>query len=53
MNEKALGDSITRLVEDRELREEMGRNGITRAQKKYNWEHIVDEYLNIYKKIVG
>ncbi|UCE38229.1 MAG: glycosyltransferase family 4 protein [Thermoplasmata archaeon] len=53
LNEMALGENIIRLIEDKELRKKMGRNGLIRTQQKYNWDNIVKEYLDIYKKLVN
>mmetsp|Transcript_19091 Transcript_19091/g.34130 ORF Transcript_19091/g.34130 Transcript_19091/m.34130 type:complete len:790 (-) Transcript_19091:44-2413(-) len=41
-------EAIARLVEDSKLRQELGRNGRSRAVRQYKMEVVMDEMLNNY-----
>lgn len=51
---KAIADKLIKLIENKELREEMGRQGRIFVEKNYDWKHCVDQmhrlYLDICKK---
>jgi glycosyltransferase involved in cell wall biosynthesis len=44
-----LKDKLIHLIENKELRERMGRNGRTLVETKMNWSKIVDKILNSNK----
>lgn len=46
---KALAGAIIRLLEDKELRESMGRNGRRLIADEYSWEKIATKIENVYK----
>lgn len=45
-----LAEGIMYLYQHRELRELMGRRGREFVERNYTWEHIAEEYLEVYKK---
>lgn len=51
-NPEAAAEAIKSLVEDKSLREAMGKNGRARVQKLYNWENNVLQMINIYRSIL-
>lgn len=46
---KALAEAIIKLLEDKELRELMGRNGRRLIADEYSWEKIAMKIENVYK----
>lgn len=49
----ALAEALLRLVEDRELREQMGRAGWERVREQFGWEGYVAEWERAYAGLVG
>lgn len=49
-NEKRLAQAIVRLIENQELRHQMGMNGRKKA-KTFDWSHIVAKYIKTYEEI--
>lgn len=47
-----LKDKILYLYKNKEIRERMGAYGHKRVVKKYNWNYIIDEYINYFKEII-
>jgi glycosyltransferase involved in cell wall biosynthesis len=47
-----IADRLARLVDDAQLREEMGRRS-TLSVRRYHWENIAREYMDIYREIVS
>lgn len=45
-----LAESIVRLFENSELRQNFGINGRKRVMEKFNWENNVNEMIQIYKR---
>ena len=46
-----LRKAITRLRDDKELRERLGRNALKAAVSEYNWANQEKKLLNIYKEL--
>lgn len=51
-NPKALAKGILELVNNKKLRQKMGKEGRKRAEKKYDWDKIINEYCQIYESLV-
>ena len=51
-NAQAAADAIEKLILDRELREKMGRSGVERVKKLYNWNDNVKQMMGIYKEML-
>lgn len=45
-----ISDSLTKLIDNRKLRESMGRNSV-KISKTYDWKEISTQYNKIYEKI--
>lgn len=48
----ALADAILKLVGDRELRLKMGEEGQKKARQKYSWNHITEQYIQVYESML-
>ena len=44
---------LKKLVEDKELRKEMGQKSRQLVEQKLNWKNIASQYLEVYKQTVG
>jgi phosphatidyl-myo-inositol alpha-mannosyltransferase len=51
-NPEKLAEALTRLLKDRQLREQMGDRGKSRA-KQYEWSKIAAQLLDYYQEIVN
>lgn len=51
-NEKDLADKIIYLLENRDIREQMGKNGRERV-KDYSWERIAEETEKVYEEVLA
>ncbi|MHA1608304.1 MAG: glycosyltransferase family 4 protein [Candidatus Freyarchaeota archaeon] len=51
-NWKALAHAAAKVLEDRELRERMGRNGRRRVEKLYTWEKVARELEEVYMEVL-
>ena len=49
----ALANAIHKLIENPELRYEMGQNGRRLAEREFTIEKIVDEHLKIYRELLA
>ena len=49
-NSQKAAEAIEKLVLNKDLREEMGRNGINRVKELYDWTNCVDQMISIYKQ---
>jgi glycosyltransferase involved in cell wall biosynthesis len=49
----AVADALEELINNREVREEMGRNGRIRAEREFGIESIVRQTLAVYEGAVG
>ena len=50
-NPNQIAEKIIKLAEDKELREEVGKNGRKKVIKEFNWDKIANEIIKIYKTI--
>jgi glycosyltransferase involved in cell wall biosynthesis len=48
-DERALADAITRLINDKSLRDQMGQAARASVQERFSIERNVDEYINVYR----
>lgn len=53
LNPKAIADAIDYLVNHPAEAEQMGRNGQTAVQEKYNWSIEEQKLLDFYKSLIG
>lgn len=53
LNSKAIAKAITYLIENPELREQMGDNGRRAVLEKYSWEKDSKKLLKIYQDVLG
>lgn len=51
-NAKAIAEKIKLLINDKELRKKMGKEGRKRVKEIYDWQKNVDSMLKIYESIV-
>ena len=51
-NHKELHDAIIRLVEDKELRVRMGKNGYAAVVKEYNTEIVKENLIRMYNSLI-
>lgn len=51
-NEKQLADKIRYLVENDEIRKEMGENSRKLVEEEFSWEKIAEKYVKVYKKLI-
>ena len=52
-NEEAMAQSIRRLLQNSNLREQMGQNGRQLVFERFAWNKIILEYIEIYKNIIA
>lgn len=43
---------LTRLSRNNKLRDQMGSAGRKTWQKKYTWEHLAEEYIDLYERVL-
>ena len=48
---QALAAALMTLIQDPQLRADMGRNGREWVLERYEWRHNVDEMLGIYERV--
>lgn len=53
MNYKSIADSIIKLCENKELRENMGRNGYNKIKNMYTKDELIKRYKEIYLEYGG
>lgn len=46
-NFRSLANTINSLIEDKEMRQGMGDNGIKMVKEKYEWENLANEFVGI------
>jgi len=51
-DEAAMGEALVRLLTDNRLREAFGRNAREEAQRRFDQERLVDDYLRWYREII-
>ncbi|MGH9779018.1 MAG: glycosyltransferase [Candidatus Acidiferrales bacterium] len=47
-----LGEKLGRVLGDGELRAELGRRALARAQEHYTWDRIADEYEHLFARLL-
>ena len=47
-----LAEAIAQLVDQPELREQMGRRGLERVREKFDWNKTVESYLAVYDEVL-
>lgn len=47
----AMADAIVKLLSDRDLREQMGRAGLTRVRRKFSADRMVQHTLRVYQRV--
>lgn len=50
---KEIANAIDRLVLDKKLAEEMGKNGINAVNTKYNWKIEESKLIKVYQELLG
>lgn len=50
---KALAEAITSLLHERQLREEMGRNGRKLVKDRFDWRAVAHRVIEIYESCLG
>ena len=50
-NARELADAVNRLLEDDELRQQMGRAGKARVNSQFTWENVASQYEKVYQEI--
>lgn len=48
-----MADKVLKILEDNDLREEMGRNGIKKAKENFLWDDKAKEYLKLFDSLAG
>lgn len=51
-DEQQLADRIRHLVENDEVRKEMGENSRKLVKKEFSWENIAENYVKVYKELI-
>jgi len=51
-NVAALAAAIGRIIGDNQFAEGLGRAGRQRARSRFDWEQVVDDYLDIYQSVL-
>jgi glycosyltransferase involved in cell wall biosynthesis len=52
-NPRALAEAIVKLIEDKNLRKELGRKGRKRVEKNFTWDIMTDRILKIYEEVLA
>lgn len=50
-DEKALAEKIAYLLENASMREEMGKESRSLAEKEFSWKREVEEYIKVYRAV--
>jgi len=50
---KALANAIRVLIDDEELRDELGERGRKRVEENFTWEKVVDQTVRVYEETIG
>lgn len=50
-NVEAIAENMYTLLTDSDLRDRLGKNGVERVRKLYDWDKNVDTMINIYNRI--
>ncbi len=49
---KSLADKLIQLIEDKNLREKLGNNGLKKIELRFTWEKIMKKFLSEIKSII-
>lgn len=49
-DDKALANALVKLLNDRELRKELGKNGRELVEREYKWDHVAQKMLDIIEQ---
>ena len=52
-NPLSIADALISLIEDKTLRDSMGKNGIEKVKKEYDWNESVNKMISVYKNIMN
>lgn len=52
-DDQCLAMTIGDLIDDSEVRNQMGQNGLNRVRSTFNWPKTVNEYLSVYDELLG
>lgn len=52
-DDQRLAMAIGDLIDDSEVRNQMGQNGLNRVKSTFNWPKTVSEYLSVYDELLG
>jgi glycosyltransferase involved in cell wall biosynthesis len=50
-NPQAIADALEKLINNEDLRKELGTNGRNKVIKEYNWEVCVEKMISVYKTL--
>jgi glycosyltransferase involved in cell wall biosynthesis len=51
-DKKDLANKLKKLINNKELRETLGQNGLKQVQEYYNWDSVEKQVKSIYEKII-
>lgn len=51
--EEEMKEGIAKLLQDKKLRERMGKENERKANEKYSWRAVAKEYIEVYEKVIG
>jgi len=50
-NSKKIAEAMLALIENKKLREKLGKNGRKLVEEKYSWEKVAKKFVSIYKNL--
>jgi len=50
-NPEQLANAIIRLIENRKMRNQMGKNARKRVEKNYSWDVVINQYIQVYEEM--
>ena len=50
---QSLASAMGDLIDDSDVRNQMGQNGLHRVRSTFNWPKTVNEYLSVYDELLG
>lgn len=51
-NKEDLASKLKKLIDNKELREALGKNGLKQVKEYYNWDSVEKQVMSIYKEII-
>jgi len=51
-NPEALAEAISKLIQDKDLAQKMGREGRRTVEERYTWEKVADRYDRLYRSLL-